>query len=142
MDYIMENCDANIIPKKIIFDANYMDWLCDFCLIHNCFTDDEWEYSIQKLSDIDIENIKYLKFLFLEIEKFAKDNSYSLIPCYSGGFYRLVYNDNAFEIGFQFVQEESFFCKKVPYDNNIDFINFSDLINKKKEDGNIKIYKK
>lgn len=118
--------------KRIMANNNYINWLCDFSLRHNSFTDDEWEYNTEDIPKIDKENVKYLGLLFYCIDEYAYENYINSVSSSYGVFYRIVYEGNAFEIGFKSGQGTYFFCNRVEYDNILEFVDFNDILTGKK----------
>ena len=114
--------------KEICSNFEYIEWLYSFSLIHNSFSNDEWDYNTEIISDIDRKNAKLISLLYSGINAYAYNNHINPTSTEYGGFYRIIYRDCAFEIGFQSYQGSFFYCKKVEIGNDTDYINFEDII--------------
>lgn len=113
--------------KQFLKNVNYIEWLCEFLLKHNCFTDDEWGVSSIEISKKDNEYVRYLGFFYEIIGDFFRKNNLS--PVYDGEniIYRIVHNGCAFEIGLKPTPTTYFFCRKCEYKINMGFLDYDDI---------------
>ena len=114
--------------NEVCSNFEYIEWLYSFALIHNSFSNDEWDYNTGVISDFDKRNAKLISLLYSGINDYAYNNHIIPISTEYGKFYRIIYRDCAFEIGFQSTQGTFCYCKKVLISNDIDYINFEDII--------------
>ncbi len=120
--------------KRIILSSDkYIKWLCDFSVKHNNFTDDEWGFNAEEIPRVDRENVRYLGLLFSCIKDFADSNYIESITDDELIFYRVFYDGNCLEIGFKKGNGTYYFCNKLQCGDNLDFIDFNDILLGKKK---------
>lgn len=146
-DYIkealLENKKKQNNLEKIKF-GNYLTWLEQFTLKYPNFTNNDWIYLKEKITENDYENIKIMPLLYEIIEKYAQENYISGTQEYYGKYYIIKNNNFYFQIGhissqgtiiylnrYEVIEKE--FC----YD-----IDFNDIKNNKKREFAIEIDKK
>ena len=120
--------------KNLMTSTTYMDWLKKFTQNKDGFSDDEWLYFPEKISDYDRTNVEMLNLFYEGIDKYAKQNYIYPTPCEFGNFYRVKLNDFGIEIGILMGQGTVFFCRKVLFENDKEFIDFNYVMNGKKQD--------
>lgn len=120
--------------KQMISSMDYIKWLVNFTKDKECFYDDNWDYSAEKLSDNDQKNVNNLSLFFKSIYCYAKKNYISSSLNSLGEYYCIKIGNNGFEIGYITGQGTAFYCKKILLDKNENFIDFIDIINNKKQD--------
>lgn len=114
--------------RIILSNDKYIRWLCDFSLKHNNFTDDEWGFNVEDIPKKDRENARYLGLLFSCIKDFADDNCICPIIDDEITFYRVFYDGNCLEIGFKGGNGTYYFCNRIQCGDNLDFIDFNDIL--------------
>ena len=60
-EYIEKQDEKNKIIENIMSSTYYIEWLNHFTQDKNGFSDDDWLYSSDKLSDFDRKNVEMLK---------------------------------------------------------------------------------
>lgn len=89
--------------KEMICNDSYILWLSKFLEIYGEI-DDIYFVREHNLSDYDRKNIYYLKYLFLELNKFMvkheinQNNIFEYTIKYNGCFYHIFYNSEGFSI--------------------------------------------
>ena len=122
------------IIKKLLSNTDYAEWLIDFTNDKEMFYDNDWDYSNEKLTDDNQKNVNYLSLFFEGIYGYAKENNIESSLRALGEYYQIKVDDVGFEIGYITGQGTSFYCKRIPL-QEINFIDFMDIINNQKEDG-------
>ena len=120
--------------KALISNIDYIKWLIDFTKDKKGFSDTDWLYSSEELSDTDQENVDNLELLFEGIYRYAKNNYIYSIPSTFGEYYRIKIDNIGFEIGYLSGQGTMFYCKRILVENDKQFIDFMDIVNNKKQD--------
>ena len=129
----LEKKDKNEVINSMISSTEYIEWLIQFTQDKDGFSDDNWDYSDERLSDIDKEMVDKLSLFFESINFYAKNNYIYSMTRPLGECYQIKINNNGFEIGYITGQGTSFYCKKIQLDVEKDFIDFMDIINNKKQ---------
>ena len=115
------------IIEKILF-GDYLQWLEQFTKEHPNFTDIEWIYLNEKLTETDSENIKMLYILYEIISLYTQENYLSSEQSYTNSY--MVKKDNFyFKIG-KILDEEPiiYICSCGLIQNiNMGNINFDDI---------------
>lgn len=97
--------------ESIISNDNYISWLENFTL-NGGFSDNNWLYCPEKISEEDRGNVEKLCLLYEIIDEYAKTNFiYPNVDTYSNSYF-IMNNDIVYEIGYMFGQEISFFCRR------------------------------
>jgi len=137
----MQKKENNLMKFK--FD-NYLEWLEQFTEKYPNFTDIEWLYSKEKITENDYENIKTIHLFYEIIEKYAQENYISGTQEYYGKYYIVKNNNFYFRIGIIsgqgsiiFFNRHDILEKGFYYD-----IDFNDIRNNKKREFAIEIDKK
>lgn len=123
----------NSVRKRIISDNSYIEWLYSFLLRNGSFTNAESVNSAGEISEVDRNNIKCLDVLFECVDEYVKDNLIDM--CYSNdcSFYRISYKDICFALGFYLTENRYYFCKKVDFDRQYNYIRFDDVLDRQCE---------
>ena len=132
MIYMKEGLKMN----KCSIDKNYMNWLDVFTSKYCSFSDRDWIYGFNKLSESDMRNVLSLHLLYKQIENYSIRNHISNVDSGIGNFYKLKSDNSEFEIGILYGKGDSgkdnlYFCNKVEFDDNDNVVNFKDVINYK-----------
>ena len=110
--------------KAMFSNYDYINWLVEFTEIYDSFIADDYEYRYLILKEKDSENLKNFYLFFNGIEKYANDNF--VYPEYSqnGTYYKIKYNDIAFNIGIEAGQGTIMYCERTaPSEDDIEFAN-------------------
>lgn len=111
MNNFEENNEKQNNLEKIKF-GNYLEWLEQFTLKHPNFTDNDWIYLKEKITENDYENIKILPLFYEIIEKYAHENYISGTQKYYGKYYIIKKNDFYFRIGIISGQDKVIFLNR------------------------------
>ena len=122
------------IIKKMLSNTDYINWLISFTKDKDGFFDSDYDYSSEKLNEIDQKNVNLLPLLFEGIYDYAKKNYIYSSEDSLGEYYQVKKDDNGFQIGYISGQGTDFYCKKIPVEKNEYFIDFMDIVNNKKQD--------
>ncbi len=124
------------IEKKdnMMTNTDYIEWLIKFTQERGFFSDDQWAYSEEKISDEDKENVESLGLFYEGIDRYASKNFMYPIEKDFGGYYKVKIGDCGFKIGIFCGQGGFTFCERIPVEKEEDFIDFYDIINNKKQD--------
>ena len=128
-----EKEEQNEDVKKIIFSERYIKWLNDFTKKNGGFTENDYLYFNDKISDIDKENVNKLNVLYETINNYAKKNYIAETPWEYGSFYRIKYDDNGYKIGAIYGKGIMYFCYRIPINKEDYFIDFKNILINKKE---------
>ncbi len=121
------------IMKEMLSNTDYIEWLIDFTKDRESFADSDWDYSSEKLNDIDQNNVNNLSLFFEGVYNYARDNYlYSTMRPFGESF-QLKINDIGLEIGYMSGQGTLFYCKRIPLTDD-SFIDINDIITNKKQD--------
>lgn len=135
MDYIEGLKVSEAKRKEMFSNTNYLKWLENFTIEHPGFSDDDWLYFPDKISQEDNEKVKNLHLLYEGIELYAKKNYIYPTECDFGGYYNIKLDNIGYEIGMLVGQGTLFFCKRTPLNKDIIYIDFNDIISDKKQSG-------
>lgn len=116
-----------------IYDKSYIQWLDQFTLENENYFCNESTSFPERIKEKDIENIKKLYSLYLEIVKYARNNEINNSQYELGDFYKIKLNESGVEIGILKGDPTVFFCERTPLKNEKDFIDFNDIINYNKK---------
>ena len=98
------------------------------------FSNDDWLYSPEKLSEADRENVEELSLFYEGVANYSKQNHIYPVSFDYGNFYLVKLNDFGFEIGIYVGQGISYFFNKAQLEDDKEFLDFNDIINGKKQD--------
>ena len=119
--------------KNMLSNTNYIEWLIEFTKKYESFTDNSWLYNPEELSENDFNSVSDLNLLYEIIDHYAEKNYIYPMPCNFGNYYKIKFNNIAFEIGLIAGQGVVNFCNKIELNNDIslEFIDYNDIINNK-----------
>lgn len=135
MDYIERLKVSEAKRQEMFSDTNYVKWLESFTIEHPVFSDDDWLYFPEKISQEDNEKVKNLHLFYEGIELYAKKNYIYPTKCDFGGYYNIKLDNISYEIGMLVGQGTLFFCNRKPLDKDLEYIDFNDIMADKKKDG-------
>ena len=129
LDYVTRQRIKEAKMKAMFSDETYILWLNKFSEKHSKFTDDEWYYYSQELTEKDKNNVANLYLLFEIIDKYASSNYIYPIIDNWGWFYSIKHGDTYYNIGFSNLQGTVFYCDRINAIDNA--INFADILSNK-----------
>ena len=123
----------------LMSSIDYFDWLINFTKDKEGFTDNDWTYFYDDLSDVDKEKVDELSLFYEGIRRYAEENYiYSNIRPYNEYYLRDNYlvkvGDIVFEIGMMTGQGTLFYCRKAILEKNKKYIDFLDVLANKTQD--------
>ena len=121
--------------KEMFSNTEYLKWLECFTIEHQDFSDDDWLYFPEKISQEDNQKVKNLHLFYEGIELYGKKNYIYPTECDFGGYYNIKFDNIGYEIGMLVGQGTLFFCKRTPLNKDLEYIDFKDIMNDKKKDG-------
>ncbi|MBQ7140286.1 MAG: hypothetical protein IJO32_02135 [Bacilli bacterium] len=121
--------------KEMFSNTNYIKWLEGFTTKYESFADDSWLYAPTELSQEENEKVANLHLLYEGIELYAKKNYIYPTECDFGGYYNIKLDNIGYEIGMLVGQGTVFFCKRTGIDEELEYIDFNDIMSDKKKDG-------
>lgn len=121
--------------QEMFSNINYLKWLESFTVEHPGFSDDDWLYFPEKISQEDNEKVKNLHLFYEGIDLYAKKNYIYPTECDFGGYYNIKLDNIGYEIGMLVGQGTVFFCKRTPLNKDLEYIDFYDIMSGKKKDG-------
>lgn len=124
----------NYLEEQDKISLDYIKWLIEFMKDKEYFSDDEWDYSSEKLNEFDQEKVNQLHFLFEGILRYAKENYIYPTVHSLGESFQIKINDNIFEIGYITGQGTSFYCRKISLYKAKEAINYMDIVNNIEQD--------
>lgn len=129
LDYVTRQRIKEEKMKVMFSDETYILWLNKFSDKHSKFTDDEWYYYSQELTEKDKNNVANLSLLFEVIDKYASSNYFYPTSDNWGWFYSITYGDIYYNIGVSNLQGTVFYCERINAIDNA--INFADILSNK-----------
>ena len=132
--YIAEQRENDLKIKNMMSNTTYIEWLKQFTQDKEGFSDDDWLYFPEKISESDKKNVEILHLFYNGIGRYAEKNHIYPTPCDFGNFYRVKLNGFGFEIGILVGQGTVFFFNKVSLEDDKEFIDFNDIMTEKKQD--------
>ena len=108
--------------NSLMSNTSYIEWLVNFTEGRGGFYDSDWDNPDEELNPEDQEKIKALPLFFLGIFKRVKSKN---IQSSMGGleeFYHIKYGNVGLEIGCINGQGTSYYCKRIPLERVIDFM--------------------
>lgn len=118
--------------KELTMNNEYVTWLEKFTQKHPNFSDEDWLYHPEKISEQDFKRVEDLKYFYGGIMGYADRHKIEANPCCFGNYYNVKYNNIGYEIGVMHGQGTIQFCKKVLLEDEINedkFIDFEEIIN-------------
>lgn len=132
--YITEQKVKEKKIKDMMSNTAYIEWLNEFTQDKDGFSDDDWLYFPEKISEFDRKNVEKLCLFYEGIDNYSQQNHIYPTPCEFGNFYRVKLNGFGFEIGILVGQGTIFFFNKVSLKGDKEFIDFNDIMIEKKQD--------
>ena len=120
--------------KGMMSNTAYIEWLNLFTQDKGGFSDDDWLYFPEKISEFDRKNVEKLCLFYEGIDNYAQQNYIYPVSCEFGNFYRVKLNGFGFKIGILVGQGTVFFFNKDSLEKDKDFIDFNDIMTGKKQD--------
>lgn len=115
--------------KALIANYDYISWLENFSLSHDCFSDDSWMYTPSEISKEDLKNVQILDLFFNALSEYCHRYYINIAwneDCEEERI-NLEYNGVAYQFGLVVGQGAYVYVKrKTPVGNEI---NFSDVVN-------------
>ena len=133
-DYKAKEEIKNRKRQEMFSNTNYLKWLESFTVEHPSFSDDDWLYFPEKISEEDNEKVKNLHLFFEGIDLYAKKNYIYPTKCDFGGYYNIKLDNIGYEIGMLVGQGTLFFCNRTLLNKDLEYIDFNDIISGKKRD--------
>jgi len=131
--YKVQQEAENIKIQAIFSNNNYINWLESFTVEHQSFSDDDWLYCPEIISQEDRENVTNLRLFYEGIERYAKDNYIYPPECDYGGYYNIKFENCGYEIGMLEGQGTIvFFCNRKEFNKDLEYIEFEDIASNKK----------
>ena len=125
---------AEEMEKTIISNTDYMLWLEHFTSTYPSFSDTDWLYNHDNISEDDSEKVDDLIHFFHAIKDYAYRN---FIPIYHEDFdtYLFIsFNNIGYKIGVMAGQGSFIFCDRHDISSEYVFIDFNDIMNNKKQE--------
>ena len=122
--------------KALLSNYDYMNWLNKFTKDNNGFYTEYYLYNTLEISKEDLDNVNKFKLLFEGIDKYAYKNY--IYPDIDD--YQIVYgikdnvNEIYYKIGLITGQGSYYFCDRVEYTDEMNFIDFNDIMNDRTRD--------
>ena len=127
--------------KELFSSPKYIMWLNEFTKKYESFSDDDWLYESEKISAKDLEQVKYLGTIFNGVEAYANKNYIFSKSNDLGEYYSIKLEDAAYEIIQSSFGDSVYSCRRVELTDDIDVIDFNDIISNKKRELAIEIDK-
>ena len=132
--YIEEEKIKNEKINDLMSNTNYLEWLDKFTQDKKEFYDDDWIYYPELIKDSDKENVEKLYLFYRGIDRYANQNHIYPLQCKFGNFYKIRLNEIGFEIGILIGQGTVHFVRRVAQENEHEFIDFNDVMTRKKQE--------
>lgn len=131
-EYHAKEAQRNNRMKELLSNVNYLKWLETFTKEYSVFSDNDWLYRQDEISNDDKQNVECLELLYMGIEQYASKNYIYPTNSRFGNFYKIKLDSISYEIGILTGQGTQFFCRRVENIDEQEFIDFSDIIHNKK----------
>lgn len=118
--------------KEIITGGEYILWLEKFTIKHTRFSDNDWLYCPEEISEEDRARVEELNLFYQGIDAYASKNFIFPSSCDFGNYYCIKFGNIGYEIGIMVGQGTLFFCNKVSLENK-EFIDFTDIQNDREQ---------
>lgn len=119
--------------KKMSSNPEYILWLNKFTESHPEFSDEDFVYFPEKISEYDNNYVCDLGLFFEVVDRYAEKNYICALPCDFGKYYPVRYGDYGYHIGCLVGQGVVCFCHKVEVVDKNSFIDFDDIMQNKKQ---------
>ena len=110
-------------------NTEYLIWLEKFTNKYPNFSDEDWLYHPEKISEEDLKNVNDLNILYEIIECYATENYIYPTKYKFGNSYKIKLDNKGYEIGELCGQGTIYFCNKINVENELDFIDYNNIIN-------------
>lgn len=121
-----------VVKEEYLYDnIEYLKWLINFTNKYPIFSDDYFLLFRNNNTELDCNNAENLCLLYYEIAKYAKENNIKPFYIDDNIVYKIRVDNIGFLIGNLDGRGRIFFCNRVEVDNNLEFINFEDIIKSK-----------
>lgn len=118
--------------KEIITGGEYILWLEKFTIKHTRFSDNDWLYCPEEISEEDRKGLEELNLFYQGIAEYADKNFIFPSSCDFGNYYCVKFGNIGYEIGIMVGQGTLFFCNRISMENK-EFIDFADIQNDKEQ---------
>lgn len=130
-DFLTKLFEKDKKIKEMSTSSEYILWLKEFTDKTPEFSDEDYVYFPEQISESDNNYVDDLGLFFEVIERYAEKNYITKMPCDFGGFYPVRLDNNGFYIGCLVGQGVVHFCKRVEVTNKEHFIDYNDIMNNK-----------
>ena len=121
-----------VVKEEYLYNnIEYLKWLINFTSKYPIFSDDYFLLFRNNNTELDCNNAENLCLLYYEIAKYAKENNIEPFYIDDNIVYKIRVDNIGFLIGNLDGRGRIFFCNRVEVDNNLEFINFEDIIKSK-----------
>lgn len=127
-DFLRSLTTQNTI-QELITSPMYIQWLNYFTQMNQQFYTSQNFDKQNEVTEIDKNNIKKLGLFYEGIKVYADENYLYPIPCESGHFYKIRFNNVGYIIGVIHQPETYYFCIRVNIICDLQFIDFMDILN-------------
>lgn len=127
-DFLRSLTTQNTI-QELITSPMYIQWLNYFTQMNQQFYTSQNFDKQNEVTEIDKNNIKKLGLFYEGIKVYADENYLYPIPCESGHFYKIRFNNVGYIIGVINQPETYHFCIRVNIICDLQFIDFMDILN-------------
>ncbi len=126
-ELIRETNRKEQVKKDMLENTSYIDWLVHFTEEYPIFSDDDWLYNVEGITEDDLEKVKNLPLLFECISSFAEKNYLTSTLEEWGEYYSIRKDDTYLNIGYNAGQGTSFYCERT--DKNANSISYYNIMN-------------
>lgn len=117
-DYINNQNEKKKLKEEMFSNYDYFNWLEEFSLRCNSFTDDQF----------DDVNVKKLYLLYEAIADYKYSyKAFEAIPDDMSCFYRVIYNGSCYEIGNVCGQGSFYFCTRCSYNEKNYYVDLNEV---------------
>ena len=119
----------NVDKKELISNNNFISWLEQFTLKYNDFTDDDWLYKPDELSEVDTRNVGKLGLFFEALSDYCHKYYINIDSneMYEDECINIRHNGIGYQLGLVVGQGAYIYVnRKTPEDNAIEFM---DIVN-------------
>ena len=135
-----ENKRRNEIISEMTTNTDYIDWIKYFTDLTNGFYNNDCVYYQILMNEKDEVNVQNLGLFYTAINRYAQKNYIYPTNSMYGDYYKIKYNEDAFEIGISEKEGDvEYFCGPTIIDEKDVSIDFNDIMTNKKQDNVDKI---
>jgi len=126
MDILERLARSQRITEEITQSDDYINWLENFTLKNKEFTDDDWLYFPERISEEDKEQVSKLYNFYEAIQEYANKNYIHGTPDEFGNHYSIKYNNIGYKIGIMIGQGTILWVQRqrITKKNSDSFIDF------------------